>query len=84
MHKAAIKERVLKELHTAIRKSQPKNEYEARRVVVHVLPRRFQFYGRLGVFAEDTKGEYRLDLPVESWIISDRNLSRNEFSVQFE
>ena len=81
---AAIKESILKELHSAICKTQLQRKSKTGKIVVHVLPRCFQFYGRLGAFMEDTNGEYRLDLPVESWIISDRNLSKNEFSVKLE
>jgi|GEM_PF-5271113 hypothetical protein len=80
----AIKASIRNELLAAIRKARLRRREEAGRIVVHIPPRRFQFYGQLGIFTEDEKGEYKLNLSIESWIISDRNMRKNEFSVLIE
>jgi hypothetical protein len=80
----AIRENILKELHAAICRARSQNQPRTGKIMVHVLPRRFQFYGSLDVFEAVSEGAYRLNLPYESWIKSDRNLSRNELSILIE
>ena len=82
--KRAVKEKILEELRTAIRRAGKEHTNGGGKIVVHVRPRRFQLYSRLQVFKEVSEGEYRLELPYESWIRSNRNLSRNELFVAIE
>jgi hypothetical protein len=82
--RAVLRERILRELHREILRLNNKRGGERGRIVVHMLPRRFQLYGQLRVFTESGEGGYRLALPVESWVVSDRNLPRNNVSVLIE
>jgi hypothetical protein len=79
----AVRETILEELRVAIRRTRD-HDHHGGRIVVQVPPRRFQLYGQLQVFKETPEGQYRLELPYESWIVSDRNLSPNELLVSIE
>ncbi|MEM5771002.1 MAG: hypothetical protein AAGU32_22370 [Bacillota bacterium] len=79
-----LQQRILAELQDAIRKTENHHINRTGRIVVHVRPRRFHLYGQLQVFTEVSDGEYRLNLPEDSWIISDRNLSSHEYFVEIE
>jgi len=82
--RAALRECILRELHREILRLEKLHGSVKGRIVVRLRPRRFQLYGALRMFSASDEGKYRLDLPVESWAVSDRNLSSNEFSVIIE
>jgi hypothetical protein len=79
---AELKYRILDELGGAIGKAVQREN--GGKIIVHVHPRRFHLYGKLEVFSKTQHGEYRLNLPLESRIVSDRNLSAREYSVTAE
>lgn len=81
--KAALRQRILQELCRVVKKMRKTYSGQGK-LVVHMFPRRFHLYGRLQVFTEAEEGGYRLDLPIESWVVSDRNLAQNEISVMIE
>ena len=82
--RATLRERILKELYQAILKTEKRYGGSQGNITVYVSPRRFQLYGWLQVFREYMAGEYRLTLPVESRIVSDRNISKNAIRIMKE
>lgn len=53
--------------------------------IIHVHPRRFVFYGEIGVTKKCTSNSlYKICLPIECWVKSDMSVSQNEFFVVVE
>ena len=80
-----FRNQALKELWHAIRIAEKKNSGPYGEPVVHVSPRRFHFYGRIGVMHPGAyESRHRLKLEAICWIISDSNVPQNEISVMIE
>jgi hypothetical protein len=80
-----FRNQALKELWYAIRIAEKKNTGYNGEPVVHINPRRFHFYGRIGVLHPGAyEGGHRIRLEAVCWIISDNNVPQNEIYVMIE
>ncbi len=75
----------LKELKGVVKLAHKGNPSQIGEPVVHVSPRRFHFYGRIGLIHPGAyQDRYRIRLKSVCWIRSDHNAPQNEIFVTIE
>ena len=80
-----LRSEALNEIRRAVQIIRRRNVNPIGSIIVHVHPRRFIFYGEIGVAHKCTSDcLYKTCLPIDCWIRSDINISQNEFFVMVE
>ena len=78
-----LRNQALNEIRRSIENFRRKNTETVSNYIIHIHPRRFVFYGEIGVIEKCASDSlYKVYLPIECWLKSDLNVSQNELLIK--